>query len=433
VRSRLLALLIGAALAVPAVTALAAVSPALSGQSLSGDANSSPVEATFLVTTVSTTPLVDARYPHAQADIASTVQATAHGSVFDPGALVQTLPYEINSNCPPPSPFPPSPPPVTGCQQFPNYPFEYDADSGRPHSAGTVAAQTVGPLTLAAGEYDLNVGAGSADAVASGGRSALALPQQLTVSSGSAHATVRVVGDRVISTVTERLQGVVIAGAIDIGAIDSTVTTTAVSGHLGAATGTLSVSGVTVAGQPATIDQGGIHLAGQSVPLPLDPAQQVLQQLRQAGLEVKLLAPVLEVKAGHSAYDGAAVEITETFPDSPVSQIPGGSGSGISIRLGGARASAVAVPFTVPGLPSLGFSAPAVGAPAGSVPPPAPPAAPGSSGGSQVVLRFAGLTLTPLQLLIALASLLELALLGGLATMLWPARVSEPAPTLRPL
>ena len=167
---RWLGLLIGAALAVPAVTALAAAPPAVSGVSLSGDANSSPLEATFLATTVSTTPLVDGQYPHAQADVASSTQATAHGTVFDPGALVQTLPYEINSNCPPPSPFPSTPPPVIGCRQFPNYPFEYDADSGRPHNAGSVAGGTVGPATFAAGEYDLNVGDGTADAAASGGR-----------------------------------------------------------------------------------------------------------------------------------------------------------------------------------------------------------------------------------------------------------------------
>ncbi len=421
-RRHALGALIGAAVAVPAVTALAAASPALGGVSLSGDANSSPVETTFLATTVSTTPLVDAQYPHAQADVASNVQATAHGTVLDPGALVQTLPYEISSNCPPPSPFPPTPPPVTGCRQFPNYPFEYDADSGRPHSSGSVAGNTVGPLTVAAGEYDLNVGDGVADAIASGGRSTLAAPQQLTVAGGYAHSTVRVQGDEVVSTVTQRLQGVVIAGVIDIGAIDSTVSTTAVPARPGSATGRLVLSGVTVAGQAAAIDQDGIHLAGQSVPLPLDTAQQVLQQLQQAGLTVKLLAPTPEVNAGHSSYDGAAVQVTETAPD----------GSAISIRLGGARSSAVAVPFSVPALGSLGFGGSAVTIPTGSLPPAAAPPPP-PAGGSRIVLRLAGLELTPLQVLIALAALVEVGLLGGTATLLWPARVRAPQATLRPL
>lgn len=417
------AALLGVICAVPAVTALAASSPAVSGVSLSGDANSSPVEATFLATTVSTTPLVDGRFPHAQADVASSVQATAHGTVFDPGALVQTLPYEINSNCPPPSPFPATPPPVIGCPQFPNYPFEYDADSGRPHNAGTVAGNTVGPATFAAGGYDLNVGDGTADAAATGGRLALALPESLTVASGSAHATVRVEGDHVVSTVAQRLQGVVIAGVIDIGAIDSTVTTNAVSGRPGAAAGTLTVSGVTVAGQAATIDQSGIHLAGQTVPLPLDQAAQVLQQLQQAGLSVKLLAPAQEVTAGHSGYDGAAIEVTETAPD----------GSAWSIRLGGARASSVAVPFSVPPLGSFGAGPTGVSAPVGTLPPAPPPPGPAAGGGSRVLLKLAGFRLTPLQLLIALASLLEVALLGAMATALWPRRVPERVPTLRGL
>lgn len=420
---RWLGLLIGAALAVPAVTALAAAPPAVSGVSLSGDANSSPLEATFLATTVSTTPLVDGQYPHAQADVASSTQATAHGTVFDPGALVQTLPYEINSNCPPPSPFPSTPPPVIGCRQFPNYPFEYDADSGRPHNAGSVAGGTVGPATFAAGEYDLNVGDGTADAAASGGRLGLGLPLALSVANGSAHATVRVEGDRVISSVTQRLQGVVVAGVVDIAAIDSTITTSAISGRPGSAAGTLTVSGVTVAGQPASIDQGGIHLAGTTLPLPLDQAQQALQQLEQAGLSVKLLAPARDVKAGHSSYDGAAVQVTETAPD----------GSAWSVRLGGARASTVAVPFAVPAIEAVAFGGAVAAPPAETLPAAAAPPPPPVPGGRRIVVRFAGLTLTPLQLLIALAGLLELALLGGIATVLWPRPAAAPAPTLRPL
>jgi hypothetical protein len=423
VRRYLVGSLLGAALALPAVTALAALAPAASGVSLSGDADSSPLEATFLATTVSTTPLVDGQFPHAQADVASSVQATAHGTVFDPGALVQTLPYEINSNCPPPSPFPATPPPVVGCPQFPAYPFEYDADSGRPHNAGSVAGNTVGPMSFAGGEYDLNVGDGAADAVASGARATLALPEQLTVTSGSAHANVSVQGDRVVSTVTQRLQGVVLAGVIDIGAVDSTVTTSAVAGRPGAATGTLSVSGVTVAGQAATIDQNGIHLAGQTLPLPTGQAQQVLQQLQQAGLEVKLLAPAPLVAQGHSSYDGAALQVTETAPD----------GSSVSVRLGGARASAVAVPFSVPPPASAGFGGPSLAAPAGTLPAAAPPPAGAAGGGSRIVLRLAGFALTPLQLLIALAALLEALLLAGAVTVLWPHRTAPPAPTLRAL
>ncbi|HEX6489230.1 MAG TPA: hypothetical protein VF137_10240 [Candidatus Dormibacteraeota bacterium] len=422
-RRLLLGPLAGALVAIPAVTAALAASPAVSGVSLSGDANSSPVETTMLATTVSTTPIVDAQYPHAQADVASSVQATAHGSILDPGALVQTLPYEINSNCPPPAPFPHITPPG-GCPPFPAYPFGADADSGRPHNAGTVQGGTYGPLTIAAGEYDLNAGQGLADAVVYGGRAALQ-GAPLEIANGSAHANVHVAGAEVVSTVETRLQGVVIGGVLDIGAIDSRVTTAAISGSPATATGTLAVSGVTVAGVPASIDQEGIHLAGQTLPLPLDPADQALQQLQQAGIAVRLLAPAKHVAKGDSSYSGSTIQVTLTSAQ---------DGSSISVLLGGARASTVAVPFQL--LPqatasSLGQAAPP---PPGGLPSAIGPSTSTIAGAQgQVILRFAGFTLTPLQLLLALAALLELLLLAGGTTVLWPRPVDVPRPTLTSL
>lgn len=420
-RPVLLGVTIGALLAIPAATAALAAGPAAGGVSLSGDANSSPVETVMLATTVSTTPLVDARYPHAQADVASSVQATAHGTILDPGALVQTLPYEINSNCPPPSPFPPFSPPG-GCPPFPAYPYEYDADNGRPHNAGTVAGGTYGPLTLAAGEYDLNVGSGTADARASGGHAALAVAVPVSVAGGFAHAQVHVAGSQVVSTVESLVHGVVIDGVLDIGAIDSTAATSAVAGRPGSARGTLAVSGVALAGQPASIDQNGIHLAGQALPLPLDPARQALQQLQQAGVSVRLLAPSQQVGAGHSVYTGSAIEVTLTSAQ---------DGSSISIRLGGASSSTVAVPFEIPALAPVGTFAGTSAAPPGGLPGGGLPSSSTTPGtGGEVILRLAGFALTPRQVLLVLAGLLELSLLAAAAVILRPRADLAPRPTL---
>lgn len=426
-RSRLLAgLILGGLLALPGAGAAVAASPAAAGYALSGDANAAAVEITMLAATFSTTPLVDGQFPHAQADVASSDQSTAHGSVLDPGALVQTLPYEVSSNCPPPSPFPSVAPPG-GCPQFPAWPFGADADSAHPHVTGNVAGQSVGPFSFGAGDYDLVAGAGSASATATGGRASLTAAQPLTVASGSAQASVRLEGATVVSQVTDRLQGVTIAGVVDIGSIDSTATTRAVPGSPGSATGSLAVGDVTVAGQPAAIDQNGIHLLGQDVPLPLDPAEQALQQLQQAGLSIRLLKPEQVAAVGHAAYTGSAIQVTETSPQ---------DGSGFSILLGPARASAVAVPFQafVPASFPLG----AVGGggtpvlaslPASTGQPPAPPAA--HPGGS--MFRVAGLALTPKALLLALLGLLELCLLAAGAVVLWPRTQAPPTATLRPL
>ena len=389
--------------------------------SLSGDANASPLEIQLIGATVSSHPLIDAQYAHAQSDVASGDQATAHGSVLDPGDLVQTLPYEVGANCPPPPPFPPPPP--GSCPQLPHWPFGADADLEHRHVAGSVNASSVGPLSFGAGEYDLQVQPGAASATASGGRATLA---PLTVASGSSHASVATAGSSVVAEIGERLQGVVIDGLLDIESIASTVTVRAAAGSRGVPAGHLTVSGVTVAGQPATIDEAGVHLAGQTLPLPLDPAQQALQQLQQAGISVRLLQPQEVASSGYGSYAGSAIQVTLASPQ---------DGSGFSAMLGPAGASAVAVPFQtlLPARLPLGGTTATAGSSTSELPSAAAPAASRSPGSTTSVIRLLGLTLTPRALLLALLALLELSLLAAGVLLFWPARAAPPAPTLRPL
>lgn len=420
-------LLAGGLLAVPgAGVAVAAGGGSPANVSLSGDANASPLEVEMVAGSFAKGPLIDARYPHAQADVASGDQATAHGSLLDPGNLVQTLPYEVAANCPPPSPFPQQPPPG-GCPQFPAWPFGADADLAHPNASGNVAGSAVGPLAFGAGAYELTVAAGSAAATATGGDATLSAPAALSVTSGSAQATVTALGAEAVSQVTERLQGIKIAGLVDIAAIESTAQVRTAAGAAGQASGRLTVTGVTVAGQAASLDESGLHLLGQSAALPLDPARQALEQLRQAGITVTLLQPQRVANTGYGSYTGAAVAVTLASPQ---------DGSGFTALLGPAGASAVAVPFqgvALGGLPAAG-QAPALplgaatGLPGSGALPPGGPA-----GGGGTVIHLLGLTLAPRALIIALLALAELALLGAGAAVFWPARVPPPAATLRPL
>jgi hypothetical protein len=390
--------------------------------SLSGDANASPLEVQMVAGTVAKDPLVDARYAHAQADVASGDQETAHGSILDPGALVQTLPYEFAANCPPPSPFPQQPPPG-GCPQFPRWPFGADADAAHPEATGSVGGSSVGPLSFGAGEYNLSVAAGRALASTTGGRVAVA---SLTVASGSSQSSVTAQGSTVVSQVTERLHGVVIDGVLDIAAIESTVTVRTGAGSPGASSGRLTVSGVTVAGQAASIDGSGIHIVGRSQALPIGPAEEALQQLERAGIAVRMLEPQQAAHAGYGSYDGAALQVTLASPQ---------DGSGFTVLLGPAAASAVAVPFQSLALPSFGFdgSASGVGLTSSTLPNATAPTASTPPGSSGTAVRLLGVALTPKALLLALLGVVELSLIAFATLLLWPVRAAAPAPTLRAL
>lgn len=421
-----LGLIAGGLLAVPGVAvAVAASDGTSSSYSLSGDADASPLEIQMVAGSFAKGPLVDARYPHAQADVASGDQASAHGSILDPGNLVQTLPYEVGANCPPPQPFPQEPPPG-GCPQFPSWPFGADADPAHPEVSGSVAGNQVGPLSFGVGEYDLSVSPEMAAATADGGRATLAAAAPLTVTSGEASASVAAQGSAVVSQVTERLQGIVIDGLLDIASVESVAKARTEAGSKGVGSGRLTVSGVTLAGQAASIDATGVHLIGQSATLPLDPAQQALQQLQQAGVSVKLFGPQATSQSGYGAYSGSAIEVTLASPQ---------DGSGFTILLGPAAASAVAVPFqtfAAAPLTSVG-GVTTTGLGAASLPGGLPPAAAPQPGGGSRVIRLLGLALTPRALIVALFALMEMSLLGAGAAVLWPAPPAPPEPTLRPL
>jgi hypothetical protein len=91
-------------------------------------------------------------------------------------------------------------------------------------------------------------------------------------------------------------------GLVTIDSLESTATATS-DGTKGAATGTTLASGVKVQGQPATIDETGLHLGSSSAPVN-DAANQIAQQaLSQAGFRVVVTKPI--VKAS-----GASAEVT---------------------------------------------------------------------------------------------------------------------------
>jgi hypothetical protein len=142
-------------------------------------------------------------------------------------------------------------------------------------------------------------------------------------------------GGAATSTASSTVTDVSVAGVLTIGSIVSTAKASS-NGTAGAGSGTTTISGVAVAGQPATIDQNGLHLgAGPNVPLDARVNQLAEQALAQAQIKVILTPGVHDIN-GRSATEGAQSLLIDLF------------GGQVGIVIGGANAHASAsLPFDV--------------------------------------------------------------------------------------
>jgi len=192
-----------------------------------------------------------------------------------------------------------------------------------------------------------------------------------------------------------------VPGPVPLVTIDSITSTAAATsdGVKATAVGKTTVSGLKVAGQPATVDQNGLHVASSSSPLGAPASNAVNTAIAQSGLKMLLATPTTQVQGGHGyeAAGGLVIQWTQ-------------NGYVFTVTFGGASAEVQASP----GLPSVtppvtdtvpaatAVSLPPVvsggsgGSPSGSTSlslgePPSPVApSPSSSGGTQVALGLAG-------------------------------------------
>ncbi len=154
---------------------------------------------------------------------------------------------------------------------------------------------------------------------------------------------------------------ITLAGVVTIASVTSEVVATT-DGTTGKATGKTVVSGMTVAGQPVTVDGDGVHVAGSS-PVPVQTAQAAVNTaLANAGMTILLGPP-------QSHVDGASVEYTAG--SLVIFWSPPQSGSDITVTLGGASAAVDAAPALPDFVPP---STPVTNEPPSVAPPVAPPA-----------------------------------------------------------
>lgn len=140
------------------------------------------------------------------------------------------------------------------------------------------------------------------------------------------------------ATVTDIVFG---AGAITI---DSVVTRASVStdGVEGVANGEATVSGLEIAGQPATVDEDGVHFAGSQNPNPVDAVGQAVIDEALANfsdgftVEMYVSKPTTRDEGGVQEYRSGSLVILMTFGD------PKGDGGDGAFVIGGSNSYAQA-------------------------------------------------------------------------------------------
>jgi hypothetical protein len=195
---------------------------------------------------------------------------------------------------------PPQPPPST--YQPLNDPYKAEAQSGRGKGADDNGGQGV---TMRAVAHDIDASATTT------------MDGSIAPSSGSQFGkttvttNVREVGSNtVVIDATSVLHNVSLGGgAITIDSVSSVAH--AVS-NTAQATGTAhtTINGMKIAGVPVTVDQNGVHVAGQGGPLP--PVDQLNQALAQSGFQVFVAKPSKQVKGAAITLDSGSLVLLQT-------------------------------------------------------------------------------------------------------------------------
>jgi hypothetical protein len=180
-----------------------------------------------------------------------------------------------------------------------------------PHEAKT----DYGPYTT----MDAKADADGAEAATTWQQSEQQAAQAIATGDYASSAKTQQKGDLAVSEGTAQVHDLSLAGGLIH--IDSVITNgrAVTDGKKGTVSGETEVSGATVQGQGVTIDESGVHLADQGVPV-LDPINgpQVQQALDQAGITMKVAAPVDTVKGADAQRVLGGLVVT--FEDGALNQ-----------------------------------------------------------------------------------------------------------------
>jgi hypothetical protein len=202
----------------------------------------------------------------------------------------------------------------------PAYPLLADASyPRRQHDTATASGQPTGsgPFVVTPLSATATANANNNNASTAGAKTTLLAGTAGAVTVGASAATSKVTGAGrgVQVQVTSTVSDISIAGLVHIANIAARDDISVSAGASPVDKPTITVSGVTVAGQTASIDERGIHLPGADGP-------SVNQRLDQAGVSVRLVGTHHADTHNGARSDATALEIDVAVPISGVPYIP---------------------------------------------------------------------------------------------------------------
>ena len=202
----------------------------------------------------------------------------------------------------------------------PAYPLLADASyPRRQHDTATASGQPIGsgPFVVTPVSASASAGADSNRASTAGATTTLlaGTPGALSVGASSASSTVTGAGRALRVHVESTVSDISIAGLVHIASATARDDVSVAAGSRPVDKPSITVSGVTVAGQTASIDERGVHLPGTDGP-------SVSQRLEQAGVTVRLVGTNSTDTRSGARSDATALEIDVAIPVSGVPYVP---------------------------------------------------------------------------------------------------------------
>jgi hypothetical protein len=204
----------------------------------------------------------------------------------------------------------------------PDYPLLADASyprqqrdtatlSGRPMGAGPFVVSPESATAEAdAHSNKATTEAGSANLLAG-------TPVAVTVGASNATTAVRQVGRRTIVTVSAAASNITIGGLIHIESVRAVDRVLATAGHPPTARPTVTVTGVTVAGHAATIDNTGVHVDGAGA-----GAGELGRKLAQHGVTIRTVGAQHRHTHNGSRSDALGLRVDVAVPVTGIPYIP---------------------------------------------------------------------------------------------------------------
>lgn len=229
-----------------------------------------------------------------------------------------------------------------------NYPIRAEARSGAGAPDATFDAQAANLKAHA----DPALAQATATMKAADGQAGFSFGNAETVANSVLNATTG------SASADSRITKIDIGGVIKIDSVTSHAEASTDGVTAPAPSGATVVQGMTIAGQPAYVDDQGVHIGEQGQPANAVVSQIANQALAQGGFSFFVAQPQQEQAGSSASYTAGALVIMWKPPQNPSENV-------FFISLGGSRVAVTATPGSAFGVPSPPPSVPSVvGSPA---------------------------------------------------------------------